>query len=171
MARPPDPDISDEVLGEGCYYLSEMGLPAAQIARHFETTPARVKKLVRSYTMKMRRGEVVPGEIDRAFWEDVKKEAEGDVKLTFISDKGFHHAWRSELARLDGPALMTIYEHSKDFLGADPNQKFLDFPPPKGYDPLAMDRELRKAVAVVGELLAEKWRTETAAKKSKTSEA
>jgi len=170
MPRPPDPDISDEVLGEGCYYLSEMGLPAAQIAQHFETTPARVKKLIREYSVKLKAGEVVTGEIDRAFWEDVKKEAEGDIKLTFMSDKGFHHAWKSELARLDGPALMTIYEHSKDFLGADPNQKFLDFPPPKGYDPLAMDRELRKAVAVVGELLSEKWRTESATKKSKTSE-
>jgi hypothetical protein len=170
MPRPSDPEISDEVLEEGCYYLSEMGLPIAQIADHFETTPARVKKLLADYSLKLKRGEVAPGEIDRAFWEDVKKEAEGDIKLTFISDKGFHHAWKSELARLDGPALMTIYEHSKDFLGADPNQKFLDFPPPKGYDPLAMDRELRKAVAVVGELLAEKWKSENASKESKTSE-
>src|SRR5271157_1190884 len=170
MPRPPDPDISDEVLEEGCYYLSEMGLPVGQIADHFETTPARVKKLMRDYTLKLEKGEVVPGEIDRAFWEDVKKEAEGDVKLTFISDKGFHHAWKSELARLDGHALMTIYEHSKDFLGADPNQKFLDFPPPKGYDPLAMDRELSKAVGVVGELLAEKWKSENASRKSKTSQ-
>jgi len=171
MPRPPDPDISDEVLGEGCYYLSEMGLPTAEIARHFETTQARVKKLIREYSLKLKTGEVAGGEIDRVFWEDVKKEAEGDVKLTFVSDKGFHHAWKSELARLDGPALMTIYEHSKDFLGADPNQKFLDFPPPKGYDPLAMDRELRKAVAAVGELLAEKWKTENATKKGETSEA
>jgi len=162
MPRTPDPDISDEVLEEGCYYLHELGLPISQIADHFETTPARVKKLVGDYSLKLKKGGVAPGEIDRAFWEDVKREAEGDIKLTFISDKGFHHAWKSELAKLDGPALMTIYEHSKDFLGADPNQKFLDFPPPKGYDPLAMDRELRKAVTVVGELLADKWNHENA---------
>lgn len=56
---------------------------------------------------------------------------------------------------------MSIYESSKDFLGSDPNQKFLDFPPPKGYDPLAMDREMRKAVEVIGELLAEKWKEES----------
>ena len=55
---------------------------------------------------------------------------------------------------------MSIYEASKDFLGADPNQRFLDYPPPKGFDPLAMDRELKKAVGVIGELLAEKWKTE-----------
>ena len=90
----------------------------------------------------------------------MKKDAEGDIKLTFLSDKGFHHAWKSELKKLDGPALMSIYEASKEFLGADPNRKFLDFPAPKGYDPLAMERELRKAVEAVGQLLEEKWREE-----------
>jgi hypothetical protein len=150
--------VDEEILEEGCYYLARLGLSEEQIAGHFETTPSRVAKLVSSYASKLKSGKVVAGDIDRAFWEDVKREAEGDVKLTFASDKGFHHAWKSELERLDGRALMTIYETSKDFLSSDPNQKFLDFPPPKGYDPLAMDRELRKAVVVIGELLAEKWK-------------
>lgn len=166
----PEGGISDEILEEGCYYLSEMGLTSGQIAKHFETTPSQVRALVKAYSAKLKNGTVVAGDIDRAFWEDIRKEAEGDVKLTFISTKGFHHAWKSELMRLDGPALMDIYEHSRDFLGADPNQKFLDFPPPKGYDPLAMDRELRKAVGVLGELLAEKWKSENDAKKTKGSE-
>lgn len=153
-------EVSDEILEEGCYHLSSMGLSTEQLARHFEVTPAKVKSLVKSYESKLRSGEVVQGDFDRAFWEDVKKEAEGDVKLTFLSDKGFHHGWKSELERLDGPALMSIYEASKDFLGADPNQKFLDYPPPKGYDPLAMDRELKKAVGVISVLLSEKWKKE-----------
>ena len=155
----PD-EISDEVLEEGCYYLSRLGLALDQIAVHFVTSPESVKRFVESYEAKLKSGKVVASEIDRAFWEDVKKESEGDVKLTFLSEKGFHHAWKSELKKLDGPALMSIYESSKDFLSADPNQKFLDFPPPKGYDPLAMDREVRKAVEVLGELLAEKWNDE-----------
>jgi len=168
---PADPDgVSDEVLEEGCYYLNEIGLTPHQIAQHFETTPARVRKLMKAYSAKLSKGTAVAGEVDRVFWEDVKKEAEGDVKLTFISGKGFHHAWQSELSRLDGHALMEIYEHSKDFLGADPNQKFLDFPPPKGYDPLAMDREVRRAVGVVAALLAEKWKTENASGKDKSSQ-
>ncbi len=154
----PDHDISEEVLEEGAYHLKGLGLSEAQIAAHFETTPEEVSRLISSYAAKLKSGEASPGEFDRVFWEDVKKEAEGDVKLTFLSDKGFHHSWKSELRRLDGPTLMAIYEASKDFLGADPNQKFLDFPPPKGYDPLAMDREMRKAVDVIGELLAEKWK-------------
>jgi len=155
----PD-EISDEVLEEGCYYLSRLGLALDQIAVHFVTSPESVKGLVESYEAKLRSGKVVASEIDRVFWEDVKKESEGDVKLTFLSEKGFHHAWKSELKKLDGPALMSIYESSRDFLSADPNQKFLDFPPPKGYDPLAMDREVRKAVEVLGELLGEKWNDE-----------
>ncbi len=158
MPRSADPEISEEIMEEGCYHLSKLGLGAEQLAAHFEIAPARVDSLIKSYELKLKSGKVVAGDFDRAFWEDVKKEAEGDVKLTFLSNKGFHHSWKSELQRLDGPALMSIYEASKDFLSADPNQKFLDFPPPKGYDPLAMDRELRKAVGVIGDLLAEKWK-------------
>ena len=155
-----EPEVNDEVLEEGCYHLSQLGLSVDQLAAHFEITPPRVRSLIRSYEAKLKSGEVAPGDFDRVFWEDVKKEAEGDVKLTFLSEKGFHHAWKSELKRLDGPALMSIYEASKDFVNADPNQKFLDFPPPKGYDPLALEREVRRAVEAVGQLLEEKWREE-----------
>ncbi len=148
----PD-EVSEEVLEEGCYYLSQLGLPEADIARHFEISPARARRLVASYSSKLESKKVSPGSFDRAFWESVKKEAEGDFKLTVVSDKGFHHVWRSDLLKLDGRSLMALYESSRDFLGMDPNQKFLDFPPPKGYDPLAMDREVRKAVAALRELL------------------
>jgi hypothetical protein len=155
----PD-EVSDEILEEGCYYLSQLGLTADQISFHFEIDSQRAGALAKSYETKLKSGKVTAGDFDRVFWEDVKKEAEGDVKLTFLSEKGFHHAWKSELEKIDGTALMSIYEASKDFLSADPNKKFLDFPPPKGYDPLAMDRELTKAVGVIGDLLAEKWKSE-----------
>ena len=150
-------EISEEVLEEGAYHLTQMGLTKEEVASRFEIQPERVRSLAESYRTKLEAGEVHASEFDRVFWEDVKKEAEGDVKLTFLSDKGFHHAWKSELRKLDGPLLMSIYEASRDFVGADPNQKFLDYPPPKGYDPLAMDREVRKAVEVIGDLLSEKW--------------
>ena len=153
-------DMSEEVLEEGSFHLSRLGLSNEEIAAHFETTPDRIESLIASYSEKLATGKVSEGEFDRVFWDDVRKEAAGDVKLTFLSDKGFHHAWKSELMRLDGRALMSIYEASKDFLSADPNEKFLDFPPPKGYDPLAMDRELRKALEIIGEMLSEKWNEE-----------
>ncbi len=165
-----DPEgVSEEVLEEGCFYLIDLGLTAESVAAHFEITPARASALAKSYGAKLKSGRAARGDFDKVFWEDVKKEAEGDVKLTFLSEKGFHHAWKSELQKLDGPALMSIYESSKDFLGADPNQKFLDFPPPKGYDPLAMDREMRKAVEIIGELLAEKWKERSGPDKKKSA--
>jgi len=150
---PHEEEIGTDVLEEGSYYLSKMGMTVDEIAAHFEVKTSRVAGLVKSYASKLKSGEVIAAEVDRAFWEDVKKEAEGDLKLTFVSEKGFHHAWKSELERLDGSALMSIYESSKDFLNMDQNQKFLDFPPPKGYDPLAMDREIRKAVGILASLL------------------
>ncbi len=153
-------EISKEILEEGCYHLSKLGLTDVQIAEHFETEPKAVTRHVKSYMSKLKSGVVVPGDFDRTFWEGVKKEAEGDVKLTFVSERGFHHSWKSELARLDGRALMGIYESTKDFLNLDQNQKFLDFPPPKGYDPLALDREVRKAVGIIEVLLGEKWKSE-----------
>jgi hypothetical protein len=158
MSLSHQPEIDESVLEEGCYYLSQLGLSYVQIAGHFETTPAAVRRLVGSYRRQLKSGKVAVDEFDRAFWEGVKKEAEGDVKLTFVSEKGFHHAWRSELTKLDGPALMSMLEASKDFLSSDPNQKFLDYPAPKGYDPLALDREVRKAVGVIGEILDAVWR-------------
>jgi len=153
-------EVDNEVLEEGCYYLMRLGLTAEQLASHFGLPPTRIVELATSYGAKITSGRVSQDDFDRVFWEDVKKEAEGDVKLTFLSEKGFHHAWKSELEKLDGSALMSIYESSKDFLNADPNQRFLDFPPPKGYDPLAMDREIRKAVGIVQVLLENKWASE-----------
>lgn len=150
-------DVDEGVLEEGCYYLSQLGMSADRISAHFELSAGEVSRLVASYSSKVASGAVMPDPFDRTFWEDVAREAEGDAKLTFVSDKGFHHAWKSELAKLDGGALMTIFEASKDFLNTDPNQKFLDYPAPKGYDPLALDREVRKALEVVGRLLEEKF--------------
>jgi len=162
-------EMDEEVLEEGCYHLSRSGLSAELLASHFGLSPSKVDSLIKAYESKVKSGRVSPGEFDRTFWEDVKKEAEGDVKLTFLSEKGFHHAWKSELKQLDGPALMSIYESSRDFLDADPNKKFLEYPPPKGYDPLAMDRELRKAVGVIEVLLGEKWASEKSSAGSKVA--
>ena len=152
------PDIDESVLEEGSYYLSQIGLTDTQIASRLETTPENVRRLVESYRRRLQSGKATASDFDRTFWEGVKREAEGDVKVTFVSEKGFHHAWRSELSKLDGPALMSILEASTDFLNSDPNQKFLDFPAPKGYDPLVLDREVRKAIGVVTELLERVWR-------------
>ena len=155
----PD-EVSEDVLEEGCYHLSKLGLVPAEIARHFEITEAEARNHASTYAQKLKDGKVSSDPFDARFWEDVKKEAEGDVKLTFVSDKGFHHSWKSEVSRLDPAALMNIYESSRDFLAADPNQRFLDYPAPKGYDPLASEREVKKSVEVIRSLLDELWKKE-----------
>jgi len=159
----PD-EVSEEVLEEGCYHLSKLGLEPSEIARHFEISEARVRGLASSYALKLKTGKVSSEPFDERFWQDVKKEAEGDVKLTFVSDKGFHHSWKSEVSKLGAGSLMNIYESSMDFLGADPNQKFLDYPPPKGYDPLAAEREVKKSVEVVKALLDDIWKKQKGAR-------
>ena len=157
MSSPKD-EISLDILEEGCYHLSKLGMSSGKIALALETSPGRVGKFVSSYASKLKSGEAREGDFDRQFWEGVMKEAEGDMKLTVVSDKGFHHVWKSELQQLDGRALMAIYESSRDFLGANPNEKFLDYPPPKGHDPLALDRAVQRAVGVLGELIDAKWK-------------
>ena len=75
-----------------------------------------------------------------------------------MSEKGFHHSWRSDLRKLDGATLLSLFESCKNFLNLDPNARFLQYDTPKNYDPLAMQREISKAVVVLGALLEEKWK-------------
>jgi hypothetical protein len=102
---------------------------------------------------KLKRGDAIETSSDLEFWRSVKHEAEGNVKVTFVSDKGFHHAWRSDLEKLDEAALFEIFESCKHFLDLDPNSRFLEYSPPKNYDPLAMQREVSRAVVVVSSIL------------------
>lgn len=150
-------DIDDEVIEEGCYYLSKLGLSDEEIAKRFEIDLKKVKSLKSSYEEKIKCNKIIPDPYDKIFWEHVKKEAEGDTKLTFLSRKGFHHAWRSELEKLDAEALMEIYEASKEFLDMDPYQRLLNFQAPKGFDPLALQREVKRAVGIIYAILQDKW--------------
>ena len=79
-----------------------------------------------------------------------------------MSGKGFHHAWRSDLKKFDGPTLLAIYESCKDFMNLDPNARFLQYDAPKNYDPLAMQREIARPSWWSGNLLEEKWKEEQA---------
>lgn len=153
-------EVDDTVLEEGSYYLSKLDLDIDAIAERFEIPPSSVRRHKTRYEEKLKRGEVVAADDDLAFWKNVKQEAEGNVKVTFVTDKGFHHAWRSDLERLDGPSLLAIFESCKRFLNLDPNARFLEYSPPKNYDPLAMQREVNKAVTVISSILDNKWKRE-----------
>ncbi len=152
--------VEPEVLEEGCYYLSKLGLTQGEIAKKFEITRNDVAGYKASYTRKLKAGRIALDSFDKAFWKGVKAEAEGDSKVTFVSEKGFHHAWKSDLKKLDGPSLLAIFESSRAFLDMDPNQRFLEYPAPKGYDPLALPREVKRALGVISSIMEEKWETE-----------
>jgi hypothetical protein len=158
-------DIDDSVLEEGSYYLSKLDLDVDAIAERFEIPAAQVLRHRSRYERKLKDGDAVEVATDLAFWRNVKEEAEGNVKVTFVTDKGFHHAWRSDLEKLDGPSLLAIFESCKRFLNLDPNARFLEYAPPKNYDPLAMQREITKAVTVINSILESKWKSESEGKK------
>ncbi len=153
-------EIDDSVLEEGSFYLSKLDLDADDIAERFGIPAAQVLRHKASYEAKLKRGNVLETAEGLEFWRGVKQEAEGNVKVTFVTEKGFHHGWRSDLEKLDGPSLMAIYESCKHFLNLDPNSRFLEYAPPKNYDPLAMQREITKAVTVINSILEKKWKAE-----------
>jgi hypothetical protein len=157
--KPADLDEIDEsVLEEGSYYLSKLDLDIDAIAERFELPASTVLKHRTRFEAKLSRGDAVETNEDLVFWRSVKEEAEGNVKVTFVTDKGFHHSWRSDLEKLDGPSLLAIFESCKRFLNLDPNSRFLEYAPPKNYDPLAMQREITKAVTVINSILEKKWK-------------
>jgi len=156
-----EPDrLDDDTLDEGCYYLSKLGLTAEEVGQRFEVEPREVAERITRFGAKLTSGEIVEDPVSLDFWRSIREEAEGNVKVTFVSGRGFHHAWRSDLEKFDGPTLMGIYESCKEFLNLDPSARFLKYDAPKNYDPLAMQREIAKAVVVVGNLLEDKWKSE-----------
>jgi hypothetical protein len=155
-----DEGIDDDVLEEGSYYLSKLDLDIGAIARRFEMSPTQVLRHKTRFEEKLKKGDAIETSSDLQFWSNVKQEAEGNVKVTFVSEKGFHHSWRSDLEKLDGPALFEIFESCKHFLNLDPNSRFLEYSPPKNYDPLAMQREVSRAVVVISSILESRSKTE-----------
>lgn len=159
------PEIGEDVLDEGVYFLSKLGLDDEAIAERFEIAVGKVAEHKKRFQAKLKGGEAVETKEDLEFWKSVKQEAEGNIKVTVVSEKGFHHAWRSDLEKLDTAALFEIFESCKNFLNLDPNARFLVYSPPKNYDPLAMQREITKAVGVVSKILEARSKKKGAAKR------
>jgi hypothetical protein len=62
---------------------------------------------------------------------------------------------------MDSPALMAIFESSKKFLDFDMYKPYLDSKPPAGYDPMALQRQVKRAVDLIEEILRNRWETES----------
>ena len=58
---------------------------------------------------------------------------------------------------MDGTALMEIFETSKKFLDFDMYKPYLDSKVPVGYDPMALQGQVKRAVDIIQAILQKKW--------------
>ena len=148
-------------LEEACYYLRKKGLSFQELSKALEIPEHEAVRLHQSYSIKIQKGLVEENEVDRNLWEDMYHDSHGDEKVTFVRDNGFYHCRKSDLEQMEGTALMAIFETSKKFLDFDMYKPYLDSKPPVGYDPMALQRQVKRAVNLIQEILQKKWTQET----------
>ena len=154
-----DEDIS-LYLQEACYYLHKKGLTDQEVSKALGTSEEEAVRLYKGYEDKIARGLVQENEMDRNLWEDVYNDSIGNEKVTFVRDDGFYHCRRTDLEEMDGTALMAIFETSKKFLDFDMYKRYLETKTPVGYDPMAMQRQIKRAVDLIEKILNQRWKNE-----------
>jgi hypothetical protein len=151
---------ASQYIQEACYYLMKKGLTIEQVSKALEISDQEVTQLCQQYELRIASGEAVENEVDRNLWEDVYNDSVGNEKITFVRDNGFYHCRRADLDKMDSPALMAIFETSKKFLDFDMYRRYLDSKPPVGYDPMAMQRQIKRAVDLIEQILKQRWENE-----------
>jgi hypothetical protein len=151
---------TSDYLGEACYYLLKKGLTIEQVSKALEISQEEVTRLRKRFESRIASGETMENEVDKNLWEDVYNDSVGNEKITFVKENGFYHCRRSDLDKMDSTALMAIFESSKQFLDFDMYKPYLGSKPPAGYDPMAMQRQIKKAVDIIEVLLKQRWEGE-----------
>ncbi len=154
-------NTSEGILEEASYHLRKLGLSIHEIAERFEISDERAEELYSKFERKLAVGVAKDDPLARNYWQSVSREAVGDVKVTFVSQDGFHHGWKSDLEKMDSQTLMMIFERSKAFLETDANKYFLNIPPPPGYDPLAFSRQVKTTVELIQDILTNRSASQT----------
>ena len=150
-------------LQEACYYLRKKGLTFPELSRALEVTEEQATRLFEEYASKIATGAASENDVDKNLWEDIHNDSFGNEKITFARDDGFYHCRRSDLELMESPALMSIFESSKKFLDFDMYKRYLDTKPPVGYDPMALQRQVKRAVELIQEILKQRWQKENLA--------
>ena len=148
---------ASQYLQEACYYLKKKGLTTEQVSKALEISEQEATRLFHQFESRIASGNAVENEIDRNLWEDVYNDSVGNEKITFVRDNGFYHCRRADLDKMESPALMAIFETSKKFLDFDRYRRYLDSKPPVGYDPMAMQRQIKRAVDLIEQILKQRW--------------
>lgn len=145
---------------EACYYLHKKGLTYQELSEALEIPVQKAMQLFQEYESKLAKGLAQENEVDKALWEDVYNDSTGNEKVTFVRDDGFYHCLRSDLDKMDSQALMAIFETSKKFLDFDMYKRYLGTKPPVGYDPMALQRQVKRAMGIIEEILKQRWEKE-----------
>ena len=149
-------------LGEACFYLLKKGLTIDQVSKALEISQEEVTRLQKRFESRIASGEAVENGVDRSLWEDVYNDSVGNEKITFVRDNGFYHCRKSDIENMDSTSLMAIFESSKQFLDFDMYKPYLESKPPAGYDPMAMQRQIKRAVELIELVLKHRWELERA---------
>ena len=160
MGAPIDPDMIP-YLQEACYYLRRKGLSFRELSKALEISEAQATRLFEEYASKIAAGAASENEVDKNLWEDIHNDSFGNEKITFARDDGFYHCRRSDLDLMESSALMSIFESSKKFLDFNMYKPYLDTKPPVGYDPMALQRQVKRAIELIQEILKQRWKRES----------
>ena len=160
MSDKTESDETGEYLEEASYYLLKKGLTIEQVSKTLEVSEKEAERLSKQFQLRIALGKAAENEVDRNLWEDVYNDSVGNEKITFVKDNGFYHCRRSDLDSMDSTALMAIFESSKQFLDFDMYKPYLGSKPPVGYDPMAMQRQIKRAVEIIEALLKQRWEGE-----------
>ncbi len=158
----PQQEEINSYLEEACYYLHKKGLTFQELSKALGIPEEDAAKFNREYIEKLTKGAVKENEVDKNLWEDIYHDSHGDEKVTFVRDNGFYHCRKSDLEVMEGNALMAIFETSKKFLDFDMYKPYLNSKPPVGYDPMALQRQVKRAVELIQEILNKKWAQDSA---------
>ena len=148
----------NEYLEEACYYLHKKGLSFLEVSKALEISKEEATRFQREYSEKISKGIVKENDVDRNLWEDIYHDSFGDEKVTFARDNGFYHCRKSDLEGMESTALMSIFETSKKFLDFDMYKPYLNSKAPVGYDPMALQRQVKRAVDLIQAILHERWK-------------
>lgn len=155
-----DPDMIP-YLEEACYYLRKKGLTFPELSKALDISEAQATRLFEDYANKIAAGGANENEVDKNLWEDIHNDSRGNEKITFARDDGFYHCRRTDLEMMESSALMSIFESSKKFLDFDMYKRYLHTKPPVGYDPMAMQRQIKRAIELIQEILDQRWHKES----------
>ena len=153
-----------QYLQEACYYLRKKGLSFPELSKALEISEAQATELFEEYASRIAAGAASENEVDKNLWEDIHNDSYGNEKITFARDDGFYHCRRSDLELMESSALMSIFESSKKFLDFDMYKPYLDTKPPVGYDPMALQRQVKRSIELIQEILDQRWKKEPSEK-------